>query len=99
MDAQRLTLLIGALAFLLAVGVVAGIAVTRDGPVADTALGALIALVSAGGSYFLRGRVQNPEEGQVTLSANAPATATLRAAAPLGEPAASGVAAPPEQKR
>jgi len=95
---QRLTLAIGAVAFLVAVGVVSYVALTSQGPTADTALGAVIALVSAGGSYFLRGRVQNPDAGTVTLSAEAPATATLRSA-PTALTAAATSGMPTESTR
>lgn len=76
---------VGALAFLAAVAIVGYISIIRDGATADTALGALIALVSAGAGWYFRGRLQNPEQGQVTIQAAAPATASVRTAAPVAD--------------
>lgn len=86
---ERFTNAVGAIAFLGSVGVVSFIAITRAGATADTALGALLALTSAGAGYFLRGRVQAPdkngavddnqvETAGVLLRASGPSVATIR---------------------
>lgn len=89
---ERFTNVVGAAAFLASVGVVSYVAVTRSGDASTTALGAVIALLSAGAGYFLRGRVQGTNtntnndsagasgsaEGNVLLRAEGPATATVR---------------------
>ncbi len=83
---ERLTLLVGALAFLGSTAVVAYIAVTRTGEGATTALGAVIALVSAGAGFFLRGRVQSPGDGQITVTAAQPAQASVTTTTPHPPP-------------
>lgn len=65
----------GALAF-VGVAVVGYLAVMQD---SEQAEGALIALLAAAVGWLYRGKVQNPEEGQVSVTtiANPPATATV----------------------
>ena len=92
---DRMNLIVGAIAFLGATTVVSYLAIVRTGDASTTALGALIALVSAGAGYFLRGRVQSPaqEEG----AAPPVPVVTIRDSGPTRvETPPAGVPKPPE---